>query len=679
MLDHDPGVGGRFSVLTNVGLLPAAVCGLDIGAIRQGAADALAPVLGNKPPAEVPAAVGAALAAALAGKQDHLGDDGLRRPAADASPTGTCSSGPKASARTARARRRSARSARSTSTASSSSTSPARATSCSRRHRVARRPRPAHDADLAKLAGEPDFAGKTIGDLVAAQGRATAETLAKNGCPVRTIHLETLDERALGELLMHFMLETIIAAHLLGVDPFDQPAVEEGKVLAKTYLAGCRRQGVAMIRITDQISIDESEIEESFVRSSGPGGQNVNKLSTAVQLRFDVRHSPSLPNDVAIRLMRLAGRRMTKDGVLVLIAQNHRTQERNRAEAQERLVALIQEAAVRPIPRRATKPPQGLEAEAPGGQEAPLGHQAPPAEQAVVRIAGAVRPPPSRAPHCAGKFDVPRESGRTCPSASFPKPLVNRIAAGEVVERPASVVKELVENALDAGATRIEIATDGGGRRLIRVTDDGAGMTRADLALAVERHATSKLDGDDLLQIGTLGFRGEALPSIGSVARLTITTRHAGEPNAWAITVDAGAKSEIKPAALVRRHPRRGERPVLRHAGAAEVPQERPQRGRSGARGGAAAGDEPAGRRLHARQRGARAGDLARGAARRGRAGSRGSPTCSARTSAPTPSRCAPSATASWSKAMPGCRRTAAPTRSGNICSSTAARCATSC
>jgi ribosome-associated protein len=111
-----------------------------------------------------------------------------------------------------------------------------------------------------------------------------------------------------------------------------------------------------MIRITDQISIDESEIHESFVRSSGPGGQNVNKLSTAVQLRFDVRHSPSLPSDVAVRLMRLAGRRMTKNGVLVLIAQNHRTQERNRAEAQERLIDLIQQAAVRPIPRRATKP-----------------------------------------------------------------------------------------------------------------------------------------------------------------------------------------------------------------------------------------------------------------------------------------------------------------------------------
>jgi DNA mismatch repair protein MutL len=127
---------------------------------------------------------------------------------------------------------------------------------------------------------------------------------------------------------------------------------------------------------------------------------------------------------------------------------------------------------------------------------------------------------------------------------------VNRIAAGEVVERPASVVKELVENALDAGARRIDVLTDGGGRRLIRIGDDGSGMTKADLALAVERHATSKLTDDDLISIRTLGFRGEALPSIGAVARLSITTRHAGEPHAWAIEVDAGAKSDVKPAAL---------------------------------------------------------------------------------------------------------------------------------
>jgi DNA mismatch repair protein MutL len=128
---------------------------------------------------------------------------------------------------------------------------------------------------------------------------------------------------------------------------------------------------------------------------------------------------------------------------------------------------------------------------------------------------------------------------------------VNRIAAGEVVERPASVVKELVENALDAGAKKIEIVTDGGGRRLIRVTDDGSGMTREDLSLAVERHATSKIsDGDDLMTIETLGFRGEALPSIGAVAKLSIATRHADEPHGWALSVEGGAKSEIVPAAL---------------------------------------------------------------------------------------------------------------------------------
>ena len=127
---------------------------------------------------------------------------------------------------------------------------------------------------------------------------------------------------------------------------------------------------------------------------------------------------------------------------------------------------------------------------------------------------------------------------------------INRIAAGEVIERPASVVKELVENALDAGAGKIDVLTDGGGRRLIRITDDGAGMTQADLALAVERHATSKLDEEDLLAIRTLGFRGEALPSIGAAACMTITTRHQSEPHAWCITVDGGAKSQVKPAAL---------------------------------------------------------------------------------------------------------------------------------
>jgi ribosome-associated protein len=113
-----------------------------------------------------------------------------------------------------------------------------------------------------------------------------------------------------------------------------------------------------MLRITDTIAIDDNELSESFVRSSGPGGQNVNKVSSAVQLRFDARGSPSLPNDVAVRLMRLAGKRLTKDGVIVIIAQQFREQERNRADARERLVDLIRRAAVKPVPRRTTKVPR---------------------------------------------------------------------------------------------------------------------------------------------------------------------------------------------------------------------------------------------------------------------------------------------------------------------------------
>jgi ribosome-associated protein len=111
-----------------------------------------------------------------------------------------------------------------------------------------------------------------------------------------------------------------------------------------------------MIRITDRISIEDEELDESFIRSSGPGGQNVNKLSTAVQLRFDVRRSPSLRDDVRERLGRLAGRRLTRDGVIVITAQRHRTQERNRQDARDRLFDLIREAAVPPTPRRKTRP-----------------------------------------------------------------------------------------------------------------------------------------------------------------------------------------------------------------------------------------------------------------------------------------------------------------------------------
>lgn len=238
MLDHDPDVGGRFSVLSNVGLLPAAALGLDIAAVRKGAAAALAPVLAKKKPAEVPAALGAALNVALAESKGktisalmaysdrlerfthwyvQLWAESLGKDGKGTTPLGAL--GP--------------------------------VDQHSQVQLFVAGPRdklfnivtvgaaglgPRMDAELAELAGEAEFAGKTIGDLVAAEGRATAETLANNGCPVRIFHIDRLDEESLGELMMHFMLETIVAAHLLGIDAFDQPAVEEGKMLAKKYL-----------------------------------------------------------------------------------------------------------------------------------------------------------------------------------------------------------------------------------------------------------------------------------------------------------------------------------------------------------------------------------------------------------------------------------------------------------
>ncbi|MFN3673604.1 MAG: glucose-6-phosphate isomerase [Bosea sp. (in: a-proteobacteria)] len=237
-LEHHTGVGGRYSVLTNCGLLPAATLGLDVKALRAGAARALAPVLSGQSVEATPAALGAALhlAAMRSGKgiavlmpyadklalltrwwvqlwAESLGKDGQgTQPVAALGPVDQHSqqqlylAGPKDkffTVITVGAKGKGSK----------------------------------IDAGLAAVIGEQDFAGKTIGDLVAAQGVAMIDTFAKNGRAVRRIHLDHIDESVHGEVLMHFMLETILAGYAMGVDPFDQPAVEEAKILAKRYLA----------------------------------------------------------------------------------------------------------------------------------------------------------------------------------------------------------------------------------------------------------------------------------------------------------------------------------------------------------------------------------------------------------------------------------------------------------
>jgi glucose-6-phosphate isomerase len=238
-LDHHTGIGGRYSVLSNVGLLPAAVLGLDIAAIRQGAAEACEPLRGGAAAADAPAALGAALniAFALEGRgvtvlmayadrlerftrwwvqlwAESLGKDGKgSQPVAAIGPVDQHSqqqlylAGPNDKLFTLITLDGAGKG-------------------------------PAIDPALAARAGEAGFGGRRIGDLVAAQGRAMADTFARNGRPTRRIQIERLDERAMGELLMHFMLETILTGYAMGVDPFDQPAVEEAKLLAKRYLVG---------------------------------------------------------------------------------------------------------------------------------------------------------------------------------------------------------------------------------------------------------------------------------------------------------------------------------------------------------------------------------------------------------------------------------------------------------
>ncbi len=445
-----------------------------------------------------------------------------------ASRAGTCSSGPRASARTARARRRSPRSARSISTASLQlfiAGPRDKLFTVITTGAAGRGPR--IEADLAKLAGEPDFAGKTIGDLVAAQGRATAETLAKNGCPVRTIHIERLDES-----------EPRRAAHAFHAGDDHRRASARRRSVRPAGGRGRQGAGEAvseglicyhcrMIRITDRISIDDSELDgRASSARPGPAGRTSTSSRPRCNCASTCARSPSLPNDV--RAPADAARRQAphQGRRLVIIAQSHRTQERNRQDARDRLIDLIRQAAVVPVKRRPTKPTRASRETAARIKKRRAQHQGLAAERSHRSNSGGGLRPAARGAQRGRRLrrldsEPSSESGsathaRPPAQRSHRQPHRRRRGGRAAGERGQGTGRERARRRRDQDRDR---------HRRRRPPPDPRhrrrrGMPRDDLALAVERHATSKLADDDLLDIqhARLPRRGAAVDRRGRAA-----------------------------------------------------------------------------------------------------------------------------------------------------------------